>query len=81
MKQAREQTTTTRVSYVQATSLIGKRSRLTLGALRDLVASTEDYDERSEVLIEHTSVKVIERKSSHWEERGRSADVEIRRQS
>lgn len=71
MKWAKEQTTTTRVSYVQATRLIGRKSRLTLSALRDLVAATEDYDGRSEVILEDTSAKVTERTASHWEERGR----------
>ena len=77
MKLTKEQKTTARVSYVQATGLIGKRSRLSLRALRDLVAATADYDEGSEVLIEHTSVKVTEVRQSHWQERGaRSAQTD-----
>jgi hypothetical protein len=76
MKWAKEQTTTTRVSYVQATRLIGRKSRLTLGALRDLVAATEDYDKSSEVILEDTSAKVTERRSSGWAERGRATDRE-----
>ncbi|MBG9886145.1 hypothetical protein ABE10_06170 [Bacillus toyonensis] len=72
MKWAKEQTTTTRKSYVQATRLIGGRSRLNLAALRDIVAATENYDEHSEVLIEQTSVSVIETTQSRWRERGRA---------
>ena len=71
MKWAKEKTTTTRVSYVQATALIGRKARINLDALRDLVAATEDYDRFSEVLIDHSSVKVTECKASHWLERGR----------
>ncbi|ABR10458.1 hypothetical protein MPMin1_gp28 [Microbacterium phage Min1] len=36
------------------------------------MAATEDYDEHSEVLIEQTSVSVIETTQSRWRERGRA---------
>ncbi|MEI3845340.1 MULTISPECIES: hypothetical protein [unclassified Microbacterium] len=71
MKWAKEQTTTSRKSYVQARRLIGGRTRLNLAALRDIVAATEDYDEHSEVMIDDTSVSVTETTRSGWRERGR----------
>lgn len=73
---ALEQTTSTRKVHIQATRLIGgflgPYMRVTLDNLRDLVAATEDYDARSEVRIESTSVLVIETKRSGYFERGRT---------
>lgn len=77
MKWAKEQTTAKRVTYVQATRILGAASQIRLAALRDLVAATADYDERSEVLLEQSSVKVIEVKRSHWRDRGRDEPTNL----
>lgn len=74
MKLAKEKTTSSRETYIQATALrgmLGGYHRVDLRALRDLVAATEGYSENSEVRLDSTSVKVIETKTSHWKERGR----------
>lgn len=79
-KAALELVTTTRKSHIQATRLIGgflgPYMRVNLSDLRDLVAATEDYDARSEVRIESTSVSVIETESSGYWERGRDTTTE-----
>ncbi|MGN6724094.1 MAG: hypothetical protein ACTHJM_15920 [Marmoricola sp.] len=67
-KLAKEQTTTKRKVYVQRNFL---RPGITLEDLRDLVAATEDYDMRSEVILEDRRVTVIETRQSIWSHKGR----------
>lgn len=79
-KTAREQTTTTRSSYVQASWYHTGRVRggsymmVSLRQLRDLIAATADYDENSTVRLESTSVKVTETRQSNWRALGRGED-------
>lgn len=71
-KAAKEQTTTTRSTYIQSPRLIGGHYKVTLRDFRDLVAATEDYDPNSKVILESTSIQVVETKRSGYIEKGRS---------
>ena len=69
-RRAREQTQTTRRSYVQSSLMWGRRGGISLADLRDLVAATADYEDGSRVILEPNRVEVVETMTSPWAERG-----------
>lgn len=70
MKRAAEQKTAIRETYVQSSLLWGRGGGVSLSDLRDLVATTHDYDNGSRVILEKNKVTVIEKRTTSWARKG-----------